>query len=148
MFLEKYMKYHRHAMQFIMLLMAWDLLRCWMNNLRKFLCKYGTSKSLIVRRRRQQRSISMSNDLLRIKKVFNKPIFQCICIQYWLSLLKKLILEESIITFTCHNKLIRCIMPRHILLKKLDIEMKCCDIYMSQYIICLLFYPRVHHYDV
>ena len=39
-----------------------------MNNLRKFLCKYGTSKSLIMRRRRQKRSISMSNDFLRIKK--------------------------------------------------------------------------------
>ena len=70
--------------------MAWDLLRCSMNNLRKFLCKYGTSKSLIVHRRRQQRSISMSNDLLRIKKVFNKPIFQWICIQYWLPHLEKL----------------------------------------------------------
>ena len=70
--------------------MAWNLLRCWMNNLRKFLCKYGTSKSLIMRRRRQKRSISMSNDFLRIKKVLNKPIFQWICIQYWLPLLEKL----------------------------------------------------------
>ena len=90
-----------------------------MNNLRKFLCKYETSESLIVRRRRQQKGISMINDFLRIIKVLSKTNFP----------------------MDAHTASTPTV-------KKLDIEMKYRNIYMSQYSICLLFNPRIHQHDV